>query len=162
SRRIPGPLLATLLSWMYFVRPNAAITVIAVSIFIFICHNDEFMMYAATGLAWLFAFIVYSQKVFGQLLPDYYLLGSALDMNGWFVALVGCLISPSRGLFVFVPSTLFVIYMVARYWRTLPNRRVAFLSVGIICGQLIVVASWPEWWGGFSYGPRVLTDTIPW
>jgi len=25
-----------------------------------------------------------------------------------------------------------------------------------------VIASWVSWWGGYSYGPRLLTDTIPW
>jgi hypothetical protein len=160
--RFDGPLLATLLSWMYFVRPNAAITIIGVSIFILICHSDEFIIYAATGLTWLLAFLVYSLNIFGQVLPDYYMLGSALNVNGWFVAFTGSLISPSRGLFIFVPSTLFVMYIVARHWRTLRSRRLAFLSAGIICGQIIIVASWPVWWGGFSYGPRVLTDTIPW
>jgi hypothetical protein len=36
------------------------------------------------------------------------------------------------------------------------------LAVGIICGNLLVVASHPVWWGGWSYGPRLLTGTIPW
>lgn len=28
--------------------------------------------------------------------------------------------------------------------------------------QILVVAMWPIWWGGYAYGPRLLTDAIPW
>jgi hypothetical protein len=37
--------------------------------------------------------------------------------------LLGILVSPSRGQLVFVPATLFVAYLVARYWRSLPLPR---------------------------------------
>jgi hypothetical protein len=26
----------------------------------------------------------------------------------------------------------------------------------------VLVALWPVWWGGFSFGPRLLADVIPW
>jgi len=157
-----APVLATLVSWMYFVRPNGAIAVVAISALTFFCYRDEFFSYAATGSAWLFGFLIYSWINFGQLLPDYYRQGSALHAGGWIVAFAGCLISPSRGLFVFVPSVSIVIYLVARHWRALPNRRLALLAIGIICAQVAILASWPIWWGGYSYGPRLLTDVIPW
>ncbi len=25
-----------------------------------------------------------------------------------------------------------------------------------------MVSLWPVWWGGFSYGPRLLADVLPW
>lgn len=28
--------------------------------------------------------------------------------------------------------------------------------------QTLTIALWPIWWGGYSYGPRLLTDAIPW
>jgi hypothetical protein len=162
SRQINGPLLATLVSWMYFVRPTGAIVVVAISVLIFFCFRDRFFGYAATGLVWLCGFMTYSWIYFGRLAPDYYGMSSALPLIGWPVAFAGCLISPSRGLLIFVPSVLSVLYLIARYWRTLPNRRLVWLSVGIIGGQLVMVSTWPVWWGGWSYGPRLLTDLIPW
>jgi hypothetical protein len=162
SSRCSGPLLATLVSWMYLVRPSGAITVVAVGIFTLLTNREEFLSYALTGLAWLVTFLAYSWSVFGQLLPDYYQQGSTLHMNGWLVALAGCLVSPSRGLFIFVPSVFIVVYLVARNWNGLLSRRLALLGIGIICTQLFMIASYPTWWGGWSYGPRLLTDVIPW
>lgn len=162
SSRCSGPLLATLVSWMYFVRPTGAITVVAVSIFTLLTNREEFLTYALTGLAWLLAVLTYSWVVFGQLLPDYYHQGSTLHVSGWLVAFAGCLVSPSRGLLIFVPSVFIVVYLVARNWNGLLSWRLALLAIGIICAQLFMIAGYPTWWGGWSYGPRLLTDVIPW
>jgi hypothetical protein len=162
TNRRSAPLLATLVSWMYFVRPNGAIAVVAISVLTLFCYRGEFFPYAATGVVWLCGFLIYSSIYFGQFTPDYYRLGSAFHANGWIVAFAGCLISPSRGLLIFVPSVLSVSYLIARYWKTLPQRRLVWLSIGIIGAQLVMVSMWPMWWGGWSYGPRLFTDLIPW
>lgn len=162
SKRYQAPILATLVSWLYFVRPTGAIVVVAVSILLFYSNRDEFLGYAATGLFWLGGFLVYSWIFFGQLVPDYYLQGSKLNVAGWLSAAAGCLFSPSRGLFVFVPSILVVIYVVVRHRRALLARRLVCVAGGIICAQLIMVAGYPKWWGGYCYGPRLFTDLIPW
>jgi hypothetical protein len=162
SSRFNGPLLATLVSWMYFVRPNGAIPVVGIGVLTLFCYRDGFFGYAATGLAWLCGYLIYSWIYFGQLTPDYYRLGSALHVSGWIVAFAGCLISPSRGLLIFVPSVLTVSYLTAGYWTALPHRRLVRLSIGIIGAQLMLVSTWSVWWGGWSYGPRLFTDLIPW
>jgi hypothetical protein len=162
SSRWMGPMLATLVSWMYFVRPTGAITVVAVSIFIVLCHRDWFSSYAITGSAWMLGFLIYSLMTFGDWLPDYYRQGSGLHVSGWLDAFAGSLISPSRGLLVFVPSIFIVLYMVVRHWKAIANLRLARLAMGITCAQLIMIAGWPRWWGGASYGPRLFTDVIPW
>jgi len=157
-----APVLATLASWMYFIRPDGAITVLALSALMLFRYGDEFLIYTATGLAWLCAFLIYSWVNFVPLLPDYYRQGTALHLHGWVVGFAGCLISPSRGLFIFVPSILIVIYISAHHWNSLPAWPLALLAAGIICTKLCMVAAWPVWWGGFSYGPRLLTDLVPW
>ena len=71
--------------------------------------------------------------------------------------MLGILLSPS-GQLVFVPVTLFVAYLVARYWRSLPLPRLimpALLSV-------LVISLFEQWHGGHSYGPRYLTPLVPW
>jgi len=162
SSRYDAPIFATLVAWMYFVRPTGAIAVVAIGLLLFSADRGEFLRFAATGCAWLVSFMTYSWLVFGELLPDYYRQGSALHVRGWVVAFSGCLFSPSRGLFIFVPSIPIVIFIVARHWNTLPARRLALVAGGVIATQLILVASWPIWWGGYSYGPRLFTDLIPW
>jgi hypothetical protein len=159
--RLSGHTLATLVLWMYFVRPTGAITVVGMTIFVFFFYRAKFFAYASAGAAWLAVFFTYSRLTFGEVLPDYYRQGLAFDASN-FKALAAILISPSRGLFVFVPAVPLVLYLVARHWQDLPHRRLALLALGIISAQAAMISSWPRWWGGWSYGPRLLTDSVPW
>jgi hypothetical protein len=153
--------LATLLSWMYFVRPTGAIPIICVTIYTFLFCRSGFIYYALTGLAWFTGFVVYSWFTFGKLIPDYY-LDSRISINSIATTLPAILISPSRGLFIFVPALIFVFYLLIRCWATMPYPRLAILSLSIVTIETVLVALWPVWWGGFSFGPRLLSDVIPW
>jgi hypothetical protein len=158
----PGPVIvATLLAWMYFVRPTGAIPIICVTVYTFLFYRNGFIYYALTGLAWFTGFVCYSWFTFGKLIADYY-LDSRISINSIATALPAILISPSRGLFIFVPALLFVFYLLIRYWTTIPYARLAILSLSIVTIQTVLVALWPVWWGGYSYGPRLLADAIPW
>lgn len=119
------------------------------------------MYYALTGLAWFTGFVIYSWFTYEKLIPDYY-LDSRISINSIATALPAILISPSRGLFIFVPALIFVFYLLIRYWTTIPYARLAILSLSIVTIQTVLVALWPVWWGGYSYGPRLLADAIPW
>jgi hypothetical protein len=77
-------------------------------------------------------------------------------------ALPAVLFSPSRGLFIFVPVLVFVFYLAIRYWRTIPYPRLALLALSMIALHVLLIALWPSWWGGYCYGPRLLTDAVPW
>ncbi len=163
KRARPSPvLLGTLMSWAYFVRPTGAIAIFGVTIYMMLEHRNDLVVYAATGLVWLGSFMVYCWSTFGRLLPDYYRQGSSLHAANFGAGLAGVLISPSRGLFIYVPIAIVPIYMLIRYWRDLPHRPLAAMGAAIIVTNVLVVASWLSWWGGWSIGPRLLTDTIPW
>ena len=153
--------LATLLSWMYFVRATFSVHIIAISIYLLIFHRRLFLRYAITGAAWLAAFVLYSWLNFGQLLPNYY-RASRLQFGFFWEALAGNLVSPARGVLVYVPALLFVAFMLARYWRLAAYQRLAWLSLGAITGHLLIVSSFNHWWGGHSFGPRFTTGLVPW
>lgn len=161
GRRLRPVVLASLLSWMFFVRPAAVVPIVVVTAYILIWRRELFLSYALTGLAWLALFVVYSYYHFGQLLPNYYRLGNELSARAFGVGLLGNLISPSRGVVVFVPFLLFVAYLLTRYWRYV-SRRLAILALAAILLHVALVSSFPIWWGGFSFGPRLLTDAVPW
>ncbi|HEY9157626.1 MAG TPA: hypothetical protein VIO10_06750 [Candidatus Binatus sp.] len=154
-------IIATFLSWMCFVRPTAAIPCLCVTVYVVAAHREHLLTYVICGMLWFAAFIGYSELTFGQLLPGYY-SGTRLQFEHFVTALGGTLISPSRGLLVFVPMIVFILYRVARYWNGLPMRRLAVLALGTIALQAISVAGFGKWWGGYSYGPRLLIDTVPW
>lgn len=161
KRSLSPVLLASLLSWMYFVRPTFAVHIFAISIYLIIFHRRLFLRYAATGALWLTGFLLYSWSHFGQLLPSYYRAGR-LEFDLFWVALAGNLISPSRGLLIYVPTVFLVIYLLVRYRRRLVCRRLVWLSLIIIAGHLVVISGFSNWWGGHSFGPRFTTDLIPW
>ena len=153
--------LATLVSWMCLVRPTGAIPALCAAIYVIAFWPGDFVAYSLTGLTWLAGFVCYSWCTFGKLIPDYY-LDSRISTNSIATALPAILISPSRGLFIFVPALIFVFYLLIRYWTTVPYARLAILSLSIVTIQTALVAVWPVWWGGFSYGPRLLADALPW
>jgi len=162
GQRKPGPVaLATLLSWMYFTRPTGEIPILCVTAYMFAFYRREFLTYALTGLAWFGGFLVYSWFTFGKLIPDYY-LESRFYIRGFSNALPAILISPSRGLFIYVPILIFVFYLLIRYWKTLPYQRLATVALAIVILHIITSGLFLFWWGGYSYGPRYLTDAIPW
>jgi hypothetical protein len=157
-----GPIvLATLLSWMFFVRPTGAIPIVCVSVYLLVYYRRGFLQYALTGGAWFAGFVAYSRLTYGCSIPEYY-LDSQMNPRGLATSLQGILISPSRGLFVYVPIAGFVLYLLIRYWKTVPAKRLATLALAMVVLQIITVALWSRWWGGASYGPRLLADAVPW
>ena len=159
--RIRPMLLASLLAWSYFVRPTNSIPILGVSIYIFLFYRSLFIRYAAAGGLWLAAFVAYSWYHFGQVLPNYY-LASRLDFHRFWSSLAANLISPSRGLLVFVPAIIFICYLLIRYAKAMVLPRLVVLSLSIIAAHLIVISGFPQWWAGHSFGPRFTTGLVPW
>jgi hypothetical protein len=161
QHRLRPMLLATLVAWSYLIRPTNSLAVVAVTGYIFFYCRPMFVRYITAGLGWLVAFIAYSWFHFGHVLPTYF-LASRLDFHLFWIALAGNLISPSRGLLIFVPVIIFVIYLLVRYARELPSRRLAILSLAIIVAHLIAISGYSHWWAGHCFGPRFTAGLVPW
>src|SRR5215207_1947386 len=86
-------LLASLLSWLYFIRPTFAVPILAASVYLLLFRRGLLPRYAVTGALWLTAFVLYSLTHFGQLLPSYYHLVSRLDPGHFTKALAANLVS---------------------------------------------------------------------
>jgi hypothetical protein len=156
-------LLATLVAWMFFVRPVGAIPAVAIGIYILFCRRHELGRYVITGGFWLAAFVGYSMRTFGTTVPFYYLSNDPHGMGIHFTqGLYGILLSPSRGILIYSPVLAVVLYLVARNWRSIADRALAILSLSTITAIGVAIAAHPEWWGGNSYGPRLMSDAIPW
>jgi hypothetical protein len=145
--------LATLVSWIYLVRPTGAIPVLCVTIYVFAFWRSDFIAYSMTGLTWFAGFVCYSWFTFGRAIPDYY-LDSRTDF-GNLKNLPAIPFSPS-------PAFCFVLYLIVRYWHALKYKSLAVLAMSIVILQILIVSLWPTWWGGYSYGPRLIADALPW
>jgi len=100
--------------------------------------------------------------IWGGPLPSYYLqLASGVTDSTFQDALLGNLISPARGLFLFSPVLIFaiggfILAMRASDWKGL------HLTFGlIIVLHWIAVSHLQPWWGGYSFGPRIMSDVLP-
>jgi len=82
-------------------------------------------------------------------------IGFTLQLTG----LLGLLASPGRSLILFVPWVLLMIPLLMHAIRKRDQ-----LTLGMSLGMLVFIAlhaSWREWYGGWSYGPRLLMPIIP-
>lgn len=159
--RLRPILLATLLSWLYFVRPTFCVPILAITIYILLYQRRAFAKYALAGAVWLAAFIAFSEYHYGQILPNYY-QADRLSFDTFWIALAGNLISPSRGLLVYVPILFFVTYLLIRYRSEIPLPRLVLISLSVVAIHLVIVSGFVPWYGGHSYGPRYSTGIVPW
>lgn len=77
----------------------------------------------------------------------------------------GVLFSPGRGLFVYQPCLLL---LGLRLWPPAgrhdgppPPAGWAGFAAGMIAAHVVLVGSWPMWWGGFCYGSRLAAEVVP-
>ena len=91
-----------------------------------------------------------------------YLDGNKVGLSSTFVESVGAqLVSPSRGLLIFSPIVLAsVIGLVIALRRRSLTALDGLSAVAIPCA-LVAIALFPVWWAGTSFGPRFMTETLP-
>lgn len=153
--------LGTLLSWTYFVRPTHAISAGVVAVYVVLLLRWRAIPLAATGLTWLALFVFTSLKTLGAPLPAYY-QASRLEFKEFGTALAANLVSPSRGLLVYVPVLLFCGLLLVRHRRRLLHRRLVVVALCVSTLHLVSISGYWQWWAGHSYGPRFTTGLLPW
>lgn len=75
-------------------------------------------------------------------------------------ALLGLLVSPGRGLLVYAPVAILAMVLAARS----RDERARCVLVGIL-GQVLLTVGFRLWWGGATFGPRLLAELVwvaPW
>ncbi|MEW5721113.1 MAG: hypothetical protein AB1817_20980, partial [Chloroflexota bacterium] len=74
--------------------------------------------------------------------------------------IVGLFLSPSRGLFVFSPFLVLAIY--GAWLARREAARLFYFCAAIICVlSAYILSMFQNWDGGWSYGPRLLVDALP-
>jgi hypothetical protein len=153
--------LGTLLAWMFFVRPVSATSIAGIVLFVLWRWRARGAPLVVVGSIWLALFLLLSQSVYGTYLPPYY---QPNRLGPWPipVALLGNLISPARGVFVYMPVTLLGIALAVRLRSSIRCPGLVVAALGVTVANLWIVSSYHHWWGGHSWGPRFMTDVIPW
>ncbi len=121
-------------------------------------HPRAWIELAVPALVGAAALLAYNELVFGTLSGGY---GVAAPMTFDFAsAIPGLLLSPGRGLVVYFPVTLVLVLLLVLEPRAFASDLVLALLTGIVA-TLLLTGAWPNWWGGYSYGPRLLAETQP-
>lgn len=115
----------------------------------------------AAGAAPVGVVVAYNLEVVGHIAGAYASVAHAPDFVSGEVlsGLAGLLVSPMKGLFVFSPFLLFLVFC-APVFR---DRNTRVLAVAISAAVVLQVAFYAmlDWRQGISWGPRWLTDMLP-
>lgn len=151
----------------FLCRPTNSLAVLA-GFAVLLADRRALVRYVLGGLPVAFAFFAYNLHYFDKVITFGQVTAlaerlqvvatSALWKESFATGLAGVLASPSRGLFVYSPIFVISVWAAGRIWkdrRWLPLRAAAIAAVGI----WLATARWSGWWGGWSYGYRLLVDT---
>jgi hypothetical protein len=150
------------LSAAILCRPTNVLMVLP--ILVYICFHKRKLLrrwiaYASPPAVFLMA---YNYHYFGSIYDSGYGTGvllpssifwSAPFLYGW----LGVLISPSKGLFTYSPVLLFAVVGIFLIWKKKSEPLLKYLGFGPFL-VLILYGKWHFWWGGETYGPRLVTD----
>lgn len=70
------------------------------------------------------------------------------------------LLSPGRGLWIYSPILILALPGFLLAWRPQGDRLLRWAGLGVLA-LLAVTGKWMGWWGGHTFGPRLLSDLSP-
>jgi hypothetical protein len=152
------------LALSFVIRPLNAFSILLFSLYVLIYYRKYFFKYLLWSLVIALPFFLMNYATFGSFLPEYY------HKYGEFVAptverIFGPLVSPGRGLFVYSPVFLFsllgIFLKLKGFQFKNPEKVLDLVLVIIIVIHCFTISIWMMWWGGYSTGPRMLSDIIP-
>ena len=162
--------VSTLVCWAYFCRPPLSLAIVGIGFYLLLKRRRYLLPFVVTGLLWAGLFGLYSAGTYGSLVPPYFLsahlksgrLAGGLLLTSYPRAMMGSLFSPGRGLFVYLPFIVLVLFTVVRRWRWLPEKGLAVTALAVSIANWQLVSMFRNWSGGQSFGPRLLSDMLPW
>jgi hypothetical protein len=143
-------------------RPPDAILGAALGLYgLFWASRRHKLMFVAAWALPLAAVVLYNFGVAGNVLGGYGLIGkAAFFSHALLPGVAGLLFSPTRGLLVFSPFLLFLVLAGRFLPRSREERFLTALMIAAVAIQIMLYAK-ADWRGGLSWGPRYMTDFLP-
>jgi hypothetical protein len=117
---------------------------------------------AAMFTVFLLLFCLLSFRESGRWLPEYYsLYGNGSGFLDWVKALYGLTFGPARGLFVFQPFLPVLLLAAIFTGRELWHKPLFWLAASWVIFDILLVSRSSMWWGGGSFGSRLLVESFP-
>ncbi len=149
----------------YLIRPDSAVFIIAMGVYLLCCNPRRIVPFAWAGLIVAVLFVLWSRRVYCDWVPPYY-FGRRTPTNlslAYFPAgAAGHLFSPSRGIMIFAPILLFGMAGAVLAWLRKDSRAAFFRMISaMVLLHFVIVSVFQTWWAGFAYGPRYFCQVLP-
>jgi len=142
-------------------RPPDTILAIALGIYGLFWARRRWPLLAASAAMPMLLVLLYNLVTTGNVAGGYGLAGRPQFLqHDLLPGLAGLLVSPTRGLLVFSPFFVFLVLA----WRYRPvdrDERRLTLAMAIGAALQILLYAKADWRAGLSWGPRYLTDLLP-
>jgi hypothetical protein len=147
----------------FFVRPTNAIPLAFAGVWALRLSRKHALRFLLGVLPVAAVFTAISLQTYGTLLAPYSFVQRAATASLSIhprlgEALLGNLVSPSRGLFVYSPVFLFSLYGIWLWTRSKDTRPAAMWVAAVTIAHYLLISSYEDWFGGHSYGPRYFSD----
>ena len=142
-------------------RPTDALLIIPVGLYVLFHRTRQFPKLMLTGIPPVLFQLIYNKVYFDNFFRTQW---NVMDASFWSTpfleGLASILFSPARGLLIYSPIFIFSLIGIILTWRKDGDLFFRYLSIGVIA-NLILYSKFFMWWGGFTYGPRLLADLTP-
>lgn len=162
ARRRPAlaAVAALPLAMAFIVRPTNAVSIAVFTVYVLLCHRRQFVRYMLLAAAVAIPFLAANLALYGNVLAPYF-SDNHLGTTTFGQALLGHMVSPARGVLTFSPILLLAVVGIWRRARRGEWRALDWAVAAALVGHWLVVSAWANWWGGFSFGPRMFADAMP-
>ncbi|MGV0025841.1 hypothetical protein [Phormidesmis priestleyi] len=146
------------------IRPTNGLFVIAIVLYSVITYRKQ-SLYLLLGFSSALISIAWNFYYFGTLIGGYQFAAPffSFTLQQFLEGFFGLLVNPSRGLLIFSPIVLYAIPGALKILRLKSNSDEKLLTYLGLSSLVLFIqyCFFKIWTGGFTYGPRFLTDVLP-
>jgi hypothetical protein len=152
-------------------RPVDALIGLPIGAYMLQKRRAQLIRFLLASLPPFLLFMAYNMQYFGAPLTTGFAAAVISPSSFWGASsyilstpllkgLMGILVSPGRGLLIYSPIFVLSLAGIVMIWRESGYVLLKYLSLSVVF-LLILAAKYVNWWGGHSYGPRLLADITP-
>jgi hypothetical protein len=146
----------------FAVRPTNALLLGALGLVVGLRAPRSLPALAGGATAVAIPWLAVTRATYGTWLQSYGTADRIGLHDDYGEALAANLISTGRGLLIFSPVAVLAFIGMWRAVRSPTDADdVTWLAIALSLSHLLVVSALPHWIGGHSYGPRLMTDALP-
>ena len=143
------------------VRPTNVIAFALVGAILLWRRRSILAAYVGGGLLVFVPWVVITRINYGTWFQPYDSAGRLGHATSVINALGANLFSPARGLLVFSPICLLAVAGLFIAIRRSVVSELDLISIAAVPGYLIAVSLYSEWWAGNTFGPRYMSEALP-